>query len=112
MTIDKHSSLQRRSVGDGDQKSLITLKRDDVVDEVAADPNAFRVSNRRRSCRVASSPAAGSSRLNRQPTRVEHIAQLVETNPSNIRTFPTGIRFPPPHGTTLKALIRMFADVR
>jgi hypothetical protein len=44
------------------------------------------------------------------------ILQWVETNPSNIRIFPTDIRFPPPHGTTLKLLIQMliqmFTDVR
>jgi hypothetical protein len=33
--------------------------------------------------------------------------QWVETNPSSICIFPTDIRFPPPHGTILKALIRM-----
>jgi hypothetical protein len=42
--------------------------------------------------------------------------QWVETNPSNIRIFTTDICFLRPHGTTLKALIRMlirmFADVR
>jgi hypothetical protein len=39
----------------------------------------------------------------------------VETNPSNIRIFPMDICFLLPHGTTLKALIRMliqmFTDV-
>jgi hypothetical protein len=37
--------------------------------------------------------------------------QWVETNPSNICIIPTDIRFLPPHGTTLKALIQMFAYV-
>ncbi len=41
---------------------------------------------------------------------------LVETNPSNFRIFPMDICLSLPHGTTLKALIRMlihmFLDVR
>jgi hypothetical protein len=36
----------------------------------------------------------------------------VETKPSNICIFPTDIHFQLPHGTMLKALIRMFADFR
>ncbi len=44
------------------------------------------------------------------------ITQWVETKPSNIRIFPTDIRFLLPHGTMLRELIRMlirmFMDVR
>jgi hypothetical protein len=43
--------------------------------------------------------------------KTDHL-QWVEINPSNIRIFPMDIRFLPPHGTMLKALILILADVR
>jgi hypothetical protein len=47
-----------------------------------------------------------------EEAKQDRTAQWVETNPSNICIFPTDISFTPPHGTTLKALIWMFADVK